>query len=204
MSTIKTNKLALTANGASEFTLPQTDGSAGQVLQTDGSGNLSWVTPASSTQGISVAKQFRMHTTYTLPTNSRVTVNDYWESIDTDTPGVLGSFADPSSGVFAFPSTGIWLIQWQAYFLAGTGTSSECFITTTTDNSSYDVAASARFEAHDGGDYHSPNCFFLFDVTNVSTHKVKLDAYSRWASTQIRGDTNSNITYATFVKLGDT
>ena len=106
----------------------------------------------SSGLGISVAKQFRMHTTYTLPTNSRVTVNDYWESIDTDTPGVLGSFADPSSGVFAFPSTGIWLIQWQAYFLAGTGTSSECFITTTTDNSSYDIAASARFEAHDGGD----------------------------------------------------
>ena len=43
MSTIKTNKLAHTANGASVYTLPQTDGSAGQVLRTDGSGNLSWV-----------------------------------------------------------------------------------------------------------------------------------------------------------------
>ena len=45
MSTIKTNQLAHTANGASVYTLPQTDGSAGQVLKTDGSGNLSWVTP---------------------------------------------------------------------------------------------------------------------------------------------------------------
>ena len=44
MSTLKTNKLAHTANGASVYTLPQTDGSAGQVLKTDGSGNLSWVT----------------------------------------------------------------------------------------------------------------------------------------------------------------
>ena len=43
MSTIKTNQLAHTANGASVYTLPQTDGSAGQVLRTDGSGNLSWV-----------------------------------------------------------------------------------------------------------------------------------------------------------------
>ena len=43
MSTIKTNQLAHTANGASIYTLPQTDGSAGQVLRTDGSGNLSWV-----------------------------------------------------------------------------------------------------------------------------------------------------------------
>ena len=42
MSTIKTNQLAHTANGASVYTLPQTDGSAGQVLRTDGSGNLSW------------------------------------------------------------------------------------------------------------------------------------------------------------------
>ena len=43
MSTIKTNQLAHTANGAATYTLPQTDGSAGQVLKTDGSGNLSWV-----------------------------------------------------------------------------------------------------------------------------------------------------------------
>ena len=44
MSTIKTNQLAHTANGAATYTLPQTDGSAGQVLKTDGSGNLSWTT----------------------------------------------------------------------------------------------------------------------------------------------------------------
>jgi len=42
MSTLKTNQLAHTANGASVYTLPQTDGSAGQVLTTNGSGVLSW------------------------------------------------------------------------------------------------------------------------------------------------------------------
>jgi len=42
MSTIKTNKLVHTANGASEFTLPQTDGSNKQVLTTNGSGTLSF------------------------------------------------------------------------------------------------------------------------------------------------------------------
>ena len=39
MSTIKTNQLAHTANGASVFTLPQTDGSNGQALKTNGSGS---------------------------------------------------------------------------------------------------------------------------------------------------------------------
>ena len=43
MSKIQTNTIQHTANGAAVYTLPQTDGSAGQVLKTDGSGNLSWV-----------------------------------------------------------------------------------------------------------------------------------------------------------------
>ena len=51
MSTIKTNKLVHTANGASEFTLPQTDGSAGQVIKTDGSGNLSFTSSTSEASG---------------------------------------------------------------------------------------------------------------------------------------------------------
>ena len=44
MSTIKTNKLVHTANGASEFTLPTADGSNGQYLKTNGSGGLSFGT----------------------------------------------------------------------------------------------------------------------------------------------------------------
>ncbi len=42
MSKIQTNQLQHTANGSAVYTLPQTDGSAGQVLTTNGSGVLSW------------------------------------------------------------------------------------------------------------------------------------------------------------------
>ena len=42
MSTIKTNKIVHTANGASEFTLPTADGTSGQALVTNGSGTLSF------------------------------------------------------------------------------------------------------------------------------------------------------------------
>ena len=44
MSTIKTNQIQHNSVGAATYTLPATDGSAGQVLQTNGSGVLSWVT----------------------------------------------------------------------------------------------------------------------------------------------------------------
>lgn len=42
-----TNAQNLIVNGTvtvGEYTLPATDGEAGQVLQTDGNGNLTWVT----------------------------------------------------------------------------------------------------------------------------------------------------------------
>ena len=57
MSTIKTNQLAHTANGASVYTLPTTDGSAGQVLKTDGSGNLSWVTLTDTNDYVKIDRQ---------------------------------------------------------------------------------------------------------------------------------------------------
>ena len=177
-------------------------GTSGQVLTSQGSGSaVQWATPSG---GIEVAAQFRLSSGYTIGTNSRETVVNNWEAVDTYGYGGLGSFAAPSSGVFTFPSTGIYHIQWSTYFLAGTGTSYENFITTTTDNNTYNIVARARAEAHDGGDYDNCHCFFLFDVTNVSTHKVKLDVYSRWASTQVRGSSDDNQTYVTFMRLGDT
>ena len=41
MGTLSVDKILRTSTGASEFTLPATDGTAGQTMQTDGSGQLS-------------------------------------------------------------------------------------------------------------------------------------------------------------------
>ena len=46
MSKIQTNQIQHTANGAAVFTLPTADGSANQLLKTDGSGTLSFVDSA--------------------------------------------------------------------------------------------------------------------------------------------------------------
>ena len=46
MSKIQTNTIQHTANGAAVFTLPTSDGSAGQYMKTDGSGNLAFATVA--------------------------------------------------------------------------------------------------------------------------------------------------------------
>ena len=48
MGTLSVDKILKTSEGAAEFTLPATDGTAGQVWQTDGSGQLSVATVGSS------------------------------------------------------------------------------------------------------------------------------------------------------------
>jgi hypothetical protein len=48
MGTLSVDKLVKTSAGAAEFTLPATDGTAGQVMQTDGAGQLSIATVGSS------------------------------------------------------------------------------------------------------------------------------------------------------------
>ena len=49
MGTLSVDKLLKTSTGAAEFTLPATDGSAGQVWQTDGSGQISVAALAADT-----------------------------------------------------------------------------------------------------------------------------------------------------------
>ena len=51
MGTLSVDKILKTSQGAAEFTLPATDGTAGQVWQTDGSGQLS----VGNVSGISIA-----------------------------------------------------------------------------------------------------------------------------------------------------
>ena len=107
MSTIKTNKLVHTANGASEFTLPQTDGSADQVIKTDGSGNLSFV--AQPTGGLAMADQWRITSHYTFSGAGGQVLEANWERNDSTGFGNIGSAMTQSSGVINFPSTAILL-----------------------------------------------------------------------------------------------
>jgi len=186
------------------FKLPTSDGSAGQVLQTDGSGNLSWVTLPSS--GLSVAQQFRQ-TGNTATNASRTYFTSNWAKVDSTGQGGYGSFADPSSGIFTFPSTGFYHVTFHSYFEdAGLSSNCQIVIHATTDNSSYNSVAETSFGTqydNTGYNYQSGVVTTIIDVTDVTQVKVKFSAYSN-SSVSWDGSTDSNRTYATFLRLGDT
>ena len=195
-----------TSNPASNITfkLPQSDGSAGQVLQTDGNGNLSWVTLPSS--GLTVAQQFRQ-TSFTATNNSTVVFENNWEKTDDDAVGSLGSFALPSSGIFTFPTTGIYLVTFGSYFEdSGYNTNAQIQIQATINNSDYDTFSATHFGTQydqSGNNYQSGHVSALIDVTDVTQVKVRFRAYSN-SSVSWDGSSTQNRTVATFIRLGDT
>ena len=192
-----------TSNPASNITfkLPQADGSAGQVLQTDGNGNLTFVNPG----GISFSQQWRLTSNKsTSSTSSDISAN--LEVVDSDGYGGLGGTMTQSSGIFTFPSTGIYLILAKGSYSASGGSTSnynEMDLHTTTDNSTFNRAAIGWCYIASGG-YGTAACDFMFDVTNTSTHKVKFRGASASSNAYLTANTNDNQTHFTFIRLGDT
>jgi hypothetical protein len=157
--------------------------------------------------GITMADQWRV--TAASSTSGQVEIDSNWERVDSRGLGTLGTGMTESSGIFTFPSTGIYLVTINLKTYQGSGDQRyvHAYIFSTTDNSSYDrVAESSMWftSAGDGGSkYGSSTCNVLFDVTNTSTHKIKFRKNSE-ATITAEGDTDINLTFATFIRLGDT
>ena len=115
-----------------------------------------------------------------------------------------------SSGIFTFPSTGYWLIQYHMWFNNSSADDRYVggYIETTVDDGTFGEAASSWTNvpqsAH--GTSTGANCSmaFLFDVTSVSTHKCQFRAEMIESSTQTYGSSTQNDTCVTFMRLGDT
>ena len=178
-----------TSNPASNITfkLPQSDGSSGQVLQTDGNGNLSWGTLP--TAGLEMVDIWDLNHVATGGAGSII----YLGNSSTYSGGTaawtratwsatIGSAMTVSNEVFTFPSTGIYEMQYtlqtwnqsnsqNAYIFAR--------IYTTTNNGSnwYNRSADGNNAIAKSGTVYTHNrAAYLFDVTDTSTHKVKFAA----------------------------
>ena len=198
-----------TSNPSSNITfkLPQSDGSAGQVLMTDGNGNLSWVTlPAS---GLQMADQWRVTSNVNL-NNGDDYLTSNWERVDGSGQGVLiaSGGMTQSGGVFTFPSTGIYRVEWEGYFEdTGSANTITTGIYVTTDNNTYNRRAQRVDSITDiSGStyaYGSVHVQTLVDVTDVSQVKVKFRV-SSGGSVAFDSSSTENRNCATFMRLGDT
>jgi len=153
------------------------------------------------TQGITQAQQWRI-TANATGAQSPLTAN--WEKADTDGAGSIGSDMTQSSGVFTFPSTGIWYISFQCSCEGATSNYINVVIQTTTDNASYGSAAEGYNLLPNTSSYMSTTVDFIFDVTNTSNDKVRFTVAPEAGAGITMGDTGNHRTGATFIRLGNT
>ena len=177
-------------------------GNDGQVLTSTGAGS----PPAFETLpvgGITEADQWRLTTDFAPNDNNSTVITSGFERADSDGAGKIGTGVDISNGTVTFPSTGTWLITFNAlvqgvanYFVVQTWT--------TTDNSSYNLASQSWSWGDDAQDYHASSHCFLFNVSNTTTHKLNFRGYRGGSSSSValKGSTNQNETHFTFIRLG--
>ena len=140
------------------------------------------------TSGITEADMYRVTTSFT---GDAEPIASNWERVDTNNFSKIGTGISQSSGIFTFPSTGVYLIRMKIFSTSNSDTGA---IFTTTNNSTYGNASQS--------DEQNAMCEFLFDVTDTSTHKVKFKKYGGTGSLQ--GSTAENSTTFTFIRMGDT
>ena len=156
-------------------------------------------------EGVTTAYQFRLTSGLSL-SNSTLVLTANWEKVDGTGQGGLGSFDDPSSGVFTFPSTGFYLVRFNGYF-EDTGDSPKStlgIMVTTNNGTDYSTVAQVHSSNSnlDTYTYSAGSVETLVDVTDTSNVKVKFSAFNHSAS--LDGSSNQNRTYVTFIRLGDT
>ena len=109
-----------------------------------------------------------------------------------------------SSGVFTFPSTGIYKITSIMHFLASADST---FLRinheiSTDSGSSFDAQGEANTHAKNG-QYVTGTQISTFDVTNTSTHQIRFQ-FRHNNSGNLQGATTSTRTGFIFERLGDT
>ena len=143
-----------------------------------------------------------------------VLLGSNWERPDTQLPGGFVGGMTNSSGIFSFPSTGIYLVSFTAYMYIHNVTtkSQRCSanIKTTQDNSSYTQCASSATNFGGGGYSTSLNtdssatAQALLDVTDISNQKVQFEFGAGQGFEYVGGSSSGNATFAFFLKVGDT
>ena len=182
-------------------------GMVGNIYLRGGNGNETnvGVTTFAATGSNPFIQQWRL-TSNKSTSSSSSDISANLEVVDSGGYGGTGGTMTESSGVFTFPSTGIYLIMAKGSYSASGGATSnynEMDLHTTTDGSSFSRAAIGWCYIASGG-YGTAACDFVFNVTNTSTHKVKFRGASASSNAYLTANTNDNQTHFTFMRIAAT
>ena len=201
--------MAITINGNGTVTGVSVGGLPDGIVDTDMLANnaVTVAKAAGSVQGITEMDQWRLTTNYDVVGGASTDITSNWERSDTAF-SKIGTGMTESSGIFTFPSTGIWQIDFTGYT---TDTDHNRFTGimvkySSNGGSSYSELSYNLDSIHDSGSdtvYGSYRSQGMLDVTNASDFRVKFTIQAH-SNSVLGGNTTYTRTGATFIRLGDT
>ena len=150
------------------------------------------------------ADHWRVTASITDPADGAVVTG--WERVDETSSGIIGTGMTESSGVFTFPSTGIYLvIAALSFTIRSADGLLQVSLAVTTDNSSYDEYSHIRSGNTSTTDvFHTASNFALIDVTDTSLVKFRLVCNNFSSDSIISGNTDAGFSQVYFMRVGDT
>ena len=178
-------------------------GSAGQVLTSAGAGAPPTFAAAG---GITMVDNWRLTTSFQTGDANPLT---NLERNDNSAPafGYYGSQMSVSSGIWTFPSTGIYRIDATVQFsLPGGNQYNGVNIMATANNSSYETITSNNSFIKNVTDptYSQTVTNCMLDITDTTNQKVKFRIVNQNSATTVIGDSTYDATFFRFTRLGDT
>lgn len=152
--------------------------------------------------GLTEADQWRLTTSYSGTNDSDITTN--LERNDNTAFSVLGTGMTQSSGIFTFPSTGYYYVNFILDCdIGSTDQNIYGIIQCTINNSTYITQGTCRVGDESNTHAGTAMTSIIFDVTSTANCKIKFRTESVGAGT-VLGSTSQNLTHMTFIRLGDT
>ena len=183
-------------------------GNDGQVLTSAGAGAIPTfeTLPAG---GLANAQSFYLSASKTIAAGTQTVIDTTWTALATTKVGIIGSASNVSvsSGIFSFATTGIYLIETTMNFYAEGSTSARYAmgnIDVTANNSSYSYAGQATSQISNTSGSNDNNAVYpsaMVDVDNTSNVKVRLSAQGE---NQMKTETQNNGFIIRFTKLAAT
>jgi len=180
------------------LTLPNTDGNADQVLKTDGSGNLDWVAQSSG-GGVTHLDTWRITSNIT---SDAVPITAWSNSAAYPTlQPTLGTAMSHSSGLFTFPVTGYWEVQFFAQWQI-TGSDNMNIYIQAYEADGTTLRSVSQATVGDSSFFDQINLTSYLNITNVANQTVNF-AVNSISNASLLGASDRDKTYVVFKRIAD-
>ena len=152
---------------------------------------------------ITMDDMFRLTANQSGGTNAVITAN--FERVDDASFSQIGTGMTESSGIFTFPTTGLYHVFYTGFIRANNDPNAMLYaqVSTNSGGAFDDVALANGGEQGSGNSQTTAYSHFFVNVTNTSTFQVKFLTTSMAGNSFLAGDTAQNYTSFSFVRLGD-